>query len=129
MIKQYLTLLLHFSTGKQIFYVGESIILQDPMNKGFCHCADFIDSDGNMRCFMQPLSSCNVKISVLSSCDVRISVVFQCIILGPVLYMNTHHICFLTTCTLALRPGGGTFQNSKSCCITDSICELNGMMI
>ena len=40
--------------------------------------ADFIDSDGNMHCFMQPLSSCDVKISFVS----------QCMILGPVQYMN-----------------------------------------
>ena len=60
-------------------------------NKGLCHsckacvtAAGLFDSDGKLHCFMLPLSSCDIKISVVSWC--RILVVVQ--------YMNTQLFAF-----------------------------------
>ena len=61
------TLVSHFPTGRQIFYVGGSNMLHDSAGtKAYITAADLIDSDGNMHCFMHPLSSCNIKTSVVS---------------------------------------------------------------
>ena len=52
--------------------------------------ADLIDSEGNIHCFMLPMSSCNINICVLS--QFRILVVVK--------FMNTQLFFFkLTTCT------------------------------
>ena len=50
-------------------------------NKGLCRsvkacvtAADLIDSDGKLLCFMLPLSSCDIKISVVSWCRILVAV-------------------------------------------------------
>ena len=92
-LKQYSTLILHFSTGRQICYVGGLILSRDSTGtKAWVIAADLIDSDGNLHCFVLPLSSCDIKITVVS----------QCRILVPVPYMNTQLFTFFfstETCT------------------------------
>ena len=84
---------MHFSTWRQIFYAGGLIFYGDSTGTKACvTAADLIDSDENMHCFMRPLSSCDIKISVVS----------QCRILMVVQYTNTQLFAFffwLTTCT------------------------------
>ena len=84
---------MHFSTGRQIFYIGDLIFYGDYTGtKAFVTAADLIEGDGNLHCFMPPLSSCEIKISVVS----------QCRILVAVQYMNTQVLTFcfrLTACT------------------------------
>ena len=53
--------------------------------KGCVIASDLIDSDGNMHCFMLPLSSCGIKISVLCKCWIFVTVQ----------YMNTQLFAFL----------------------------------
>ena len=71
-------LLLHFSTGRQIFYVSGLIFY------GICTgtkarvtAADLIDLDGNMNCFMWPMSSCNNKTSDVSQCRILVAVQYM----------------------------------------------------
>ena len=71
-------LLLHFSTGRQIFYVSGLIFY------GICTgtkarvtAADLIDLDGNMNCFMWPMSSCNNKTSYVSQCRILVAVQYM----------------------------------------------------
>ena len=76
---------MHFSTGRQIFYIGDLIFYGDYTGtKAFVTAADLIEGDGNLHCFMPPLSSCEIKISVVS----------QCRILVAVQYMNTQEFAF-----------------------------------
>ena len=64
-----ITLLLHFSTGKQISYAGGLIFYAFSTETKACvTVADLSDSDENLHCFTRPLSSCNIKISVVSQC-------------------------------------------------------------
>ena len=49
--------------------------------------ADLIDLDGNIHCFMLPLSSCYIKLSVVS----------QCRTLVAVQYMNTQLFTFFVS--------------------------------
>ena len=59
--------LLHFSTGRQIFYVGGPIFYTFSTGTKACvTAANLIDSDENLHCFTLPLSSCYIKISVVS---------------------------------------------------------------
>ena len=39
--------------------------------------ADLIESDGNLHCFMLPLSSCNIKIFVVSHCRILVAVQYM----------------------------------------------------
>ena len=81
------TLILHFSTGRQIlvFYIGGLIFYRDTKGTKACvTAADLIESDVNMHCFLHPLRSSDIKISVLS----------QCRILLAVQYMNTLLLAF-----------------------------------
>ena len=83
--------MLHFSIGRQIFDVGGQIFCaystgtkSSSSTKACVTAADLIDLDGNLHCFMLPLSSCDIKISVVSWC--RILVAVQ--------YMNTQLFVF-----------------------------------
>ena len=40
--------------------------------------ADIIGLDGNRHCFMQPLRSCNMKISVVSQCRILLNPSIYC---------------------------------------------------
>ena len=72
--------MLHFSTGRQTFYVGYLKFYAFLTGTKACIiAADLIDSDENLHCFTRLLSSCNIKISIVS----------QCRILVAVQYMNT----------------------------------------
>ena len=71
--------LLHFSTGRQfqveIFYVVGLIFYSFSTGTKACvAAADLIDSNENLHCFMWPLSSCYIKISVASCFSVQVHV-------------------------------------------------------
>ena len=62
-------LLLHFSTGRQIFYIDGVIFHAFSTGTKACvTAAGLIDLDENLHCFMLPLSNCDIKISVVSQC-------------------------------------------------------------
>ena len=66
-----ITLLLRFAAGlrRQISYTGGLIFYVFSMGTKACvTAADLIDSDESLHCFMLPLSSCDIKISVVSQC-------------------------------------------------------------
>ena len=91
-LKWYPTLILHFSTGRQILYAGNLKFYAYSTGRKACViAADLIDSDRNLHCCIWLLSSCYIKISV----------VYQCRILVAVQYVNTQLFAFfwLTTCT------------------------------
>ena len=81
-------LILYFSTGWQIFYVGDGLIFYwDSTTKACVTAADPIDSDGNMHSFMRTMSCRDIKISFVSQC--RIFLVVQ--------YMKTQLFTFWIT--------------------------------
>ena len=60
---------MHFSTGRQIFYVSGRIFYAFLTGTKACvTAADLVGSDENLHCFTLPLSSCDIKISVVSQC-------------------------------------------------------------
>ena len=86
---------MHFSTGRQKFYIGGLIFYVNCMGTKACvTAADLSDSDENLHCFTRPMSSCDIKISVVS----------QCRILVAVQYMNTQLFAFF--CDWQLAPLG-----------------------
>ena len=52
-------MILHFFTGRQIFYVAGLIFYGDSTATNACVTA--ADLDGNLHCFVRPLSSCCIK--------------------------------------------------------------------
>ena len=82
-------LLSHFATGRQISFAGDLISYAfSAGTKGCDTAADLIDSDKNLHCFTQPLSSCDIKISVVSQCR-STALAFQ--------YINTQPLGFFLT--------------------------------
>ena len=63
-------------------------------NKGVCHCCRSHWFRWNLHCFMLPLSSCDIKISVVSQCRILVAVQF----------MNTQLFAFFCDWQLA-SPG------------------------
>ena len=69
------TLMLHFSTGRQTFYVGYLKFYAFLTGTKACiTAADLIDSGENLHCFTRLLSSCNIKISIVSQCRILVAV-------------------------------------------------------
>ena len=77
-LKQYPTLMLHFSAGRQIFYGGGWIFYgYSTGTKARGTAADLIDSDEKLHSFTRPWSICDIKISVVSQCRILVAVQFM----------------------------------------------------
>ena len=77
---------MHISTGRHVFYIGGPIFYRYSSGTKACvTTTDLIDLDGSLHCFMRPLSSCNIKISVASLCRM----------LTAVWYMKTQLFAFI----------------------------------
>ena len=77
---------MHISIGRHVFYIGGPIFYRYSSGTKACvTTTDLIDLDGSLHCFMRPLSSCNIKISVASLCRM----------LTAVWYMKTQLFAFI----------------------------------